>query len=635
MIYTNDFQELLKEIKQYNKLDFVAQGLQTKYAREMSGDDDEARRKDAQKTNELLEKILVALTGGKQKSSEDKPEKKFSLKEDFAKFKSELQDGLMFVKKGIIGAATLNEKVHTKVGGAFSSSDSPNIRDSPAELLADETEKQTQTINNLLSTTTESLTTLKKIGFILEGSSEQIKLDQEENKTSKEVLTELKKLNQITAENVAAGGGGSGVNVDIGGTGDADGKKKKGRLGRALGTLRGATALGATAATAAIGIPAALLGGLITAPETRYNESVEDPSTPDEASGPPPATARFAAPTPPAAAAAAPPAAAAPTPPAAAAAAPPAAAAPTPPASKVGSAIAATAAAPSASKKSGGVSADEGDANLQELQMAQGGLQELYREMRNEKAKVTEALLRDKKRFPDGIVDDPSDPEYPKELKAIDDKYKKLIDNQKKEIEKLSKAPGIKQAKAREKAEDDRFFGDEKEMAPAKTKSKVTGEKTKTTTETTVSGGGSETMKMVLSEDAKKAEAEGPAMSKRHQAEYSELRGKLESEGKLEGKSRREIMNMPEIKELRARQDAEQEARGRRVTDGMTYEVSKTSGENAAMRDEISGAKGGQTAVMNNVSNNNTTTYMPIKGEPRPGSRGSALDNYNNRVASY
>ena len=223
----------------------------------------------------------------------------------------------------------------------------------------------------------------------------------------------------------------------------------------------------------------------------------------------------------------------------------------------------------------------------------------------------------------------------PKELKAIDDKYKKIIDAKKKEVEQLSKAPGISEAKARQaKAEADEQ-DDDKEISPAKTKSKVTGEKTKTTTDTTVTGGGSTTTKMVLSKDAQKAEAESPEMSKRHQAEYTELRGKLEAEGKLEGKSRREIMNMPEIKELRTRQDQEQDARGKRITDGMTYEVSKTSGENAAMRDEMSSTKGGQTAVMNNVSNNTQTTYMPMKGEPRPGSRGSALDKYSDRTAAY
>ena len=140
---------------------------------------------------------------------------------------------------------------------------------------------------------------------------------------------------------------------------------------------------------------------------------------------------------------------------------------------------------------------------------------------------------------------------------------------------------------------------------------------------------------MVLSKDAQKAEAESPEMSKRHQAEYTELRGKLEAEGKLEGKSRREIMNMPEIKELRARQNEEENTRGKRVTEGMSYEVSKTSSENATMRDEMSSIKSGQTAIMNNVSNNSQTTYVPIKGEPRPGSRGSALDKYNDRVATY
>jgi len=65
-------------------------------------------------------------------------------------------------------------------------------------------------------------------------------------------------------------------------------------------------------------------------------------------------------------------------------------------------------------------------------------------------------------------------------------------------------------------------------------------------------------------------------------------------------------------------------------------QVATTTTENQAMRDET--AVGGRTAqpvVMNNVSNNTQTTYVPIKGEPRPGSRGSALDRYSDRVAAY
>ena len=60
------------------------------------------------------------------------------------------------------------------------------------------------------------------------------------------------------------------------------------------------------------------------------------------------------------------------------------------------------------------------------------------------------------------------------------------------------------------------------------------------------------------------------------------------------------------------------------------------SEENAAMKDEMAAGKNQSTPiVMNNVSNNNQTTYVPIKGEPRPGSRGSALDKYSDRVATY
>jgi len=584
----DNFQELLKEIKQ--------DGL--------------GRRKDSARTNELLEQLVVSFRGFKKPKENNQSlinDKPFSLKEDFEKFKGELRDSFLFVKKGIMGTAP------SGIGSA-GLEDGANVRNTPAELMADESEKQTQTINELLNTTTESLSTLKKIGFILEGSSEQLKLDQEDNKTQKEVLKELQKLNEVTAENVAAGGG-IGIDLGIGGGKPAVGlpegpdKKntKQGAKGLGKSLLKKIPVVGAVAGlafgasrlmqgdTVGAGMEVASgLAGTIPAVGTAASVSIDaalaakDAGIFDKKEAP---------------------------------------AAPPPPPPKLAKA--------EIKKASGGVSSIKAEENLEQLQMAQGELQGIYKDYRDEKAKVSEKLAGDRKNYPEGFIDDPSDPEYPKELKAIDDKYKKIIDAKKKEVEQLSKAPGISEAKARQaKAEADEQ-DDDKEISPAKTKSKVTGEKTKTTTDTTVTGGGSTTTKMVLSKDAQKAEAESPEMSKRHQAEYTELRGKLEAEGKLEGKSRREIMNMPEIKELRARQNEEENTRGKRVTEGMSYEVSKTSSENATMRDEMSSIKSGQTAIMNNVSNNSQTTYVPIKGEPRPGSRGSALDKYNDRVATY
>ncbi len=67
-----------------------------------------------------------------------------------------------------------------------------------------------------------------------------------------------------------------------------------------------------------------------------------------------------------------------------------------------------------------------------------------------------------------------------------------------------------------------------------------------------------------------------------------------------------------------------------------SMEIRGGSEENNAMKDEMAaGGKNVQPVVMNNVSNNTQTTYVPVKGEPRPNSRGSALDRYNDRVAAY
>lgn len=59
------------------------------------------------------------------------------------------------------------------------------------------------------------------------------------------------------------------------------------------------------------------------------------------------------------------------------------------------------------------------------------------------------------------------------------------------------------------------------------------------------------------------------------------------------------------------------------------------SGENASIRDTAGMMNGGQPVVISNTSSNNQTTYVPMKADPRPSHRGSALENYNNRIASY
>ena len=64
--------------------------------------------------------------------------------------------------------------------------------------------------------------------------------------------------------------------------------------------------------------------------------------------------------------------------------------------------------------------------------------------------------------------------------------------------------------------------------------------------------------------------------------------------------------------------------------------VAQTSTENADMTREASGRGGNNnTVVSNNVSNNETTKFMPSKPSPRPEFTGSALDRYLNNTAVY
>jgi len=227
-----EFKELLKEIQKYNKLDLLLQGFQTKYAKEAVGVDDEQRRKDAIKTNELLESILLALSGTKDKASakvvsigaarrarekneEDRPrtfqDVKKSVREDLSKFKGELKTGVALTKRvgGGIGDAVRSfvrsplesmKSVGSSIADFGKSAygqakdvlstpsdyknpmiaalqrpstaavDNPNIVDSPAEKVAEENEKQSASIKELLDVTKESLDQLKAIRGSLEGA---------------------------------------------------------------------------------------------------------------------------------------------------------------------------------------------------------------------------------------------------------------------------------------------------------------------------------------------------------------------------------------------------------------------------------------------------------------------------------
>ncbi len=63
--------------------------------------------------------------------------------------------------------------------------------------------------------------------------------------------------------------------------------------------------------------------------------------------------------------------------------------------------------------------------------------------------------------------------------------------------------------------------------------------------------------------------------------------------------------------------------------------VAQTSTENADMSREANKGGNNNTVVSNNVSNNETTKFMPSKPSPRPEFTGSALDRYLNKTAVY
>ena len=306
-----------------------------------------------------------------------------------------------------------------------------------------------------------------------------------------------------------------------------------------------------------------------------------------------------------------------------------------PSATKVGGAVAATASKSSSPKKSSVQQEMEGDDNLEKLEMAKAELQGLQEDYRDEKRKVSQELLKSGK-YPEGFSDFKGKPNYPEELKAVDQKYEPLIQAQKKEIEKLSKAPGIKEAKAREDSFDKEIDGETKDTL-SKASPKETFSKTTTSTDTTTTGGGSTTTKRVRSADAEAAQKEMTALEGKHEEEKQQVVSKLKAEGKV-GKVVKfsDYENVPELKELTAKQEQERASISARIDAGTTTEVSRTSGENVSLRDEITTTRGTPTPIVsNNVTNTSTNNYVPIKADPRPNSRGSALDNYVGRITSY
>lgn len=578
------------------------------------------------KINQTLNKILEAIKGGSNVTPKNRPK---SNDDD------EEMTGLDKLKFIFGGVKSLGKGVKESVKSTFfTKPDAAPVMSSAEALEAKDTLNQPKQVE-----------------------VDQLKVAEETKDTQKEILKELKKLNETT-EDKSSGGGGSSSLPDLPGKLGKAGKASTIGKAAGAGSKLGMGAMGGVAAgAAAVG----LIGGLTylgfrkdsqiaeTKDEAAVKKAEMDQklssgaASIEEAAGSglskedemfqstflsPKKTSTEASQTTPASTPSAPITSAASTPSAA------------PATTKVGGAISASASKPSPSKKSSVQQEMEGDDNLEKLEMAQAELQGLQEDYRDEKRKVTQELLRSGK-YPEGFSDFKGKPNYPEELKAVDQKYEPLINAQKKEIEKLSKAPGVKEAKARGDSFDKEMDGETSDVKNKDTLSKAspkeTFSKTTTSTDTTTTGGGSTTTKRVRSADAEAAQKEMTALEGKHEEEKQQVVSKLKAEGKV-GKVVKfsDYENVPELKELTTKQEQERASISARIDAGTTTEVSRTSGENVSLRDEITTTRGTPTPIVsNNVTNTSTNNYVPIKTDPRPNSRGSALDNYVGRITSY
>lgn len=216
----------------------------------------------------------------------------------------------------------------------------------------------------------------------------------------------------------------------------------------------------------------------------------------------------------------------------------------------------------------------EGDDNLQKLEMAQAELQGMYSDWQKERGEMARSLVM---KYKDGFVDDPSDPGYPSELKAINEKWQSLIKNQKATVAKLKMAPGVEAALKRQKKEDD---DDDEDLEKVMTKpTKVSGSTYKTSS-TTTTGGGSKTTTRVLSADAKEAAKQLNEIEDRQAEERRALVNKLKGEGKISGRfaKKNDWETIPELKALRDKQTEEIKSLSKRVSEGTSIQTSSSGG---------------------------------------------------------
>jgi len=176
------------------------------------------------------------------------------------------------------------------------------------------------------------------------------------------------------------------------------------------------------------------------------------------------------------------------------------------------------------------------------------------------------------------------------------------------------------------------------EEAKAKPAEKASGEKvlsSKTITEKSSKISGE-----TLTDEAKSAREQKLGLQEKYAQKAAPIVKKLFEEGKIEDRfaTEEDYEKIPELAALRKEQQAEAAKLSDVEKAGTSYfskEVSSISSDNQAMKDEMSAGGSTQPIVSNNVSSTSTNNFMPMKADPRPTHRGSALDRYNERVAAY
>jgi len=584
----SDFQELLKEVQMYNKLDLVAQVIQTKYSKEIAGEDDEARRKDAAKTNELLEKILTAFTGTKSKSDaaitkKGSKEASSSFKDDLKKFKDELKSGVAFgkrvagsavdafkspiqtFKKGAIGAAKINEQIYQQAGDVLGApadftpekatiqkqpsakqkieaqgkAENPNIVDEPNEIVADEAKKQSITFNELLEVTKESLDQLKAIKTSSEGKPQPLKKGEA-----------IPPPGMVAAPAAVEGGGGTGL-IDV--------------LGNPLKSAGGGAAKATGSGAAKVGMGAKIMGGLKAGGAMLGKGAL--------AAGKVIGGAALAKP-----------------------------------------ALIAAGVGLAAYGAYKGYKALTGGNDQDDTVQSEVAAEQSEKTLIAGEEYVPGQPLSDKQMAVIGMAKSMGNTYSP----AVEEQYAKQSQN----LEARETGGPITAGKPYMVGESG------PEVVVPTASAKVMPAQSKT-----IDLGGGETKK--INPDGS-YETRGAYGTKKYDkegnlvAEISPRFAGYQKESRVGGASV-ESLQQGAVSVSQSSQAGQ--VTGRSASAQVGQFVLETSGENASMRDM--GQPSTQPVVMNNVSNNSQTSYVPIKGEPRATHRGSALDQYNSRTASY